>query len=318
MNTKTQNYDAIIIGGGHNGLTAAAYLAKAGKRVLVLERRHLVGGAAVSEEIYPGFKYTVYSYVVSLLPPEIIGELERSPRKVYTGCVGRFDPDGDMFMNVAIRTVIMDSDGTCEMGIGSGIVADSDPAEEYEETVLKASFVSRFGREEDGEYGSSVACLLLGVARCHPAFPRHTPQVEVLGAGRGVGRDLLACAATQADDARVARRQHVTMPVCALCAVRRRRLLDGRHFVVEACRRARRRLARRYGVCGVFLRRIGFGAGCGRVLCHRGGGSLPSRPPLLRGPVLAMPARAPAGTDQRVGAACGAAAGAGGAIIGAP
>ncbi len=72
----TKSYDAIIIGGGHNGLTCAAYLAKAGRDVLVLERRHLVGGAAVSEEIYPGFTYTVFSYVVSLLRPEVIRELE--------------------------------------------------------------------------------------------------------------------------------------------------------------------------------------------------------------------------------------------------
>ncbi len=70
------NYDAIIIGGGHNGLTAAAYLAKAGKKVLVLERRHVLGGAAVTEEIYPGFKYSVCSYVVSLLRPEVIRDLE--------------------------------------------------------------------------------------------------------------------------------------------------------------------------------------------------------------------------------------------------
>jgi phytoene dehydrogenase-like protein len=69
-------YDVIVIGGGHNGLTTAAYLAKAGRKVLVLERRHLVGGAAVSEEIYPGFKYTVCSYVVSLLRPEVIRELD--------------------------------------------------------------------------------------------------------------------------------------------------------------------------------------------------------------------------------------------------
>ncbi len=69
-------YDAIIIGGGHNGLTAAAYLAKSGKKVLVLERRHVLGGAAVTEEIYPGFKYSVCSYVVSLLRPEVIRELE--------------------------------------------------------------------------------------------------------------------------------------------------------------------------------------------------------------------------------------------------
>jgi phytoene dehydrogenase-like protein len=69
-------YDVIVIGAGHNGLTAAAYLARAGKRVLVLERRHLVGGAAVTEEVFEGFHFSVCSYVVSLLRPEIIRELD--------------------------------------------------------------------------------------------------------------------------------------------------------------------------------------------------------------------------------------------------
>jgi phytoene dehydrogenase-like protein len=71
-----QRYDAVVIGGGHNGLVTAAYLAKAGKSVVVLERRHLLGGAAVSEEIVPGYRFSVFSYVVSLLRPEIIRELE--------------------------------------------------------------------------------------------------------------------------------------------------------------------------------------------------------------------------------------------------
>jgi phytoene dehydrogenase-like protein len=69
-------YDAIIIGGGHNGLVTAAYLARAGRRTLVLEKRPLVGGAAVTEEVFPGFKFSVFSYVVSLLRPEIIRELD--------------------------------------------------------------------------------------------------------------------------------------------------------------------------------------------------------------------------------------------------
>ena len=69
-------YDAVIVGGGHNGLVCAAYLARAGRRVLVLERRQVLGGAAVSEELYPGFTFSVCSYVVSLLRPRIIRELD--------------------------------------------------------------------------------------------------------------------------------------------------------------------------------------------------------------------------------------------------
>jgi len=72
----SRRYDDIVIGAGHNGLVTAAYLARAGRKVLVLERRHVVGGAAVTEEIFPGFKFSVFSYVVSLLRPEIIRELD--------------------------------------------------------------------------------------------------------------------------------------------------------------------------------------------------------------------------------------------------
>jgi phytoene dehydrogenase-like protein len=69
-------YDAIIVGGGHNGLTTAAYLGRAGVRTLVLERRGVLGGAAVSEHPWPGYTVSTLSYVVSLMPPEVVKELE--------------------------------------------------------------------------------------------------------------------------------------------------------------------------------------------------------------------------------------------------
>jgi phytoene dehydrogenase-like protein len=73
---RDRRYDAIVIGGGHNGLVNGAYLAKAGLKTLILERRHLVGGAAITEELRPGFWFTTFSYALSLLRPDIIHDLE--------------------------------------------------------------------------------------------------------------------------------------------------------------------------------------------------------------------------------------------------
>ncbi|KAL7231472.1 hypothetical protein ACSBR2_009678 [Camellia fascicularis] len=106
---KEKTWDALVIGGGHNGLTAAAYLARSGLSVAVLERRHLIGGAAVTEELIPGFKFSRCSYLQSLLRPSIIRELElgrhglkllkRSPSS-FTPCLdGRYllmGPDKDL------------------------------------------------------------------------------------------------------------------------------------------------------------------------------------------------------------------------------
>lgn len=71
-----KSYDCIVIGGGHNGLIASSYLGKAGLKTLLLERRHVLGGCSVTEEIFPGFKFSVASYIVSLLRPEVIRDLE--------------------------------------------------------------------------------------------------------------------------------------------------------------------------------------------------------------------------------------------------
>jgi phytoene dehydrogenase-like protein len=75
MNATSSTYDAIVVGGGHNGLVNGAYLAKSGLRTLILERRPVVGGAAITEELTPGFHFTTFSYALSLLRPEIIHEL---------------------------------------------------------------------------------------------------------------------------------------------------------------------------------------------------------------------------------------------------
>src|SRR6266511_6463733 len=102
-------FDAIIVGGGHNGLVTACYLAKARWKVLVLERRYLVGGACVTEEVWPGFKVSTAAYVNSLFRPEIIRDLElkrhgflmlpRSPSSFTPLPDGRYllmGPDKDM------------------------------------------------------------------------------------------------------------------------------------------------------------------------------------------------------------------------------
>ncbi|HEY0615098.1 MAG TPA: NAD(P)/FAD-dependent oxidoreductase, partial [Candidatus Elarobacter sp.] len=98
--TKAAAYDAVVIGGGHNGLVTACYLARAKWKVLVLERRYVVGGACVSEETFPGFKVSTAAYVNSLFRPEIIRDLrlrdygfeviERNPASFSPFPDGRF------------------------------------------------------------------------------------------------------------------------------------------------------------------------------------------------------------------------------------
>src|SRR5689334_11199318 len=75
MGASEVRHDVVVIGGGHNGLVCACYLAAGGLDVCVLERRAIVGGAAVTEEFHPGFRNSTASYTVSLLHPKVIGDL---------------------------------------------------------------------------------------------------------------------------------------------------------------------------------------------------------------------------------------------------
>ncbi|HEV7820312.1 MAG TPA: NAD(P)/FAD-dependent oxidoreductase, partial [Burkholderiales bacterium] len=97
MTGATKTYDAVIIGAGHNGLVCAAYLAASGLKVVVLERRHIVGGAAVTEEFHPGFRNSVASYTVSLLNPKIVRDLElrRHGLTIVERKVSNFLPTAD-------------------------------------------------------------------------------------------------------------------------------------------------------------------------------------------------------------------------------
>ena len=98
----TNRYDAIIIGGGHNGLTCAFYLARSGMRVRVLEARHIVGGAAVTEEFHPGFRNSTASYTVSLLRPKVIADMKLHDRgyRVIERTISNFFPFPDTYLKL--------------------------------------------------------------------------------------------------------------------------------------------------------------------------------------------------------------------------
>jgi phytoene dehydrogenase-like protein len=91
--SRAVRHDAVVVGGGHNGLTAAAYLARAGWSVLVLERRDVVGGAAISQQVFPGVdvRLSAYSYLVSLLPDRIVADLAL-PIRLVDRSVASFTP----------------------------------------------------------------------------------------------------------------------------------------------------------------------------------------------------------------------------------
>ena len=94
MPPVADNHDVVIIGGGHNGLVCACYLARAGLSVRVLERRGIVGGSAVTEEFHPGFRNSTAAYTVSLLNPKVIADLNlaRHGLKIIERPIANFLP----------------------------------------------------------------------------------------------------------------------------------------------------------------------------------------------------------------------------------
>ena len=176
-----QTYDAVIIGGGHNGLTCAAYLARAGWKVVVLERRHILGGATVTEELWPGFKISVASYVVSLLRPEIIRELDLARHGLEILPVdGTLTPlDDDYLWRV-------DDHGTTRRELRRWSKSD---AEAYDEYALLMAEMARFVKPLLGSAAPRLGTLdarglaaLAGFGRRFAALPesQQTTFIQLL------------------------------------------------------------------------------------------------------------------------------------------
>ncbi|KAM9344630.1 pyridine nucleotide-disulfide oxidoreductase domain-containing protein 2 [Symphorus nematophorus] len=167
-------YDAVVIGGGHNGLVAAAYLQKGGLKTAVLERRHVLGGAAVSEEIFPGFRFSRCSYLLSLLRPHIYTDLELKKHglKVYMRDPHAFTP----MLEEGVRGAPPRS-----LTLGSDL-------------AMNQMEISKFSQKDAKAFTDFNAHLEKLATAIHPLLD--APPVDVPGVTTGSMRKRLAAAKT--------------------------------------------------------------------------------------------------------------------------
>jgi phytoene dehydrogenase-like protein len=182
-----QQFDAVIIGAGHNGLVTACYLARAGLRVCLLEKRHIVGGACVTEEVYPGFKYSVASYLSSLLQQKVIRdlEMERFGYVVFPKNPAFFSPFPDG------RYLIMYSDmaNTCDE-IRKFSARDAEEYPKYDQYIGRlARFVEPLLLETPPDLGGRSVDDILTLLRLGNRI-RKMPRSELEGHIRILGQSV--------------------------------------------------------------------------------------------------------------------------------
>ncbi|WP_353203278.1 NAD(P)/FAD-dependent oxidoreductase [Sphingomonas sp.] len=161
----TKRYDALIIGGGHNGLVCAFYLARAGLKVRVLERRHVVGGAAVTEEFHPGFRNSTASYTVSLLRPQVIADMKLHDRgfRIIERTISNFFPFPDTYLTLGGGTARTQA----QFARFSQKDADAYPA--YDAALEKVAQVLRdLALKTPPNVGGGLRALVAGAAQGWP------------------------------------------------------------------------------------------------------------------------------------------------------
>ena len=171
-----QRYDAVVIGGGHNGLISGAYLARGGLRTLVLERREMLGGATLTQEVFPGFRFSVVSYVVSLLRPEIIRDLQLPRHGLH----------------------ILPLDGTFTPVDGDHLWRTDDHAHTMRE-LRRWSISDAEAYEEYGQLMAQMARFIKPILAMTPTDPRRPDPRDAAALGALV-KDFAAAAAPAAAD----------------------------------------------------------------------------------------------------------------------